>query len=278
MTSKLPPELILKDFGYLDLHKILKVKVTCKLWKNLAEYFVKEVLPLNISKAMKSSFLIARQNFDFEIIGPANLQLPKIPPEVYSIGFANLIYTMQNQLMLYFYKTCRVFECGKWKVHSKTNVPRTWCLFISMENGLYVFGGPDNASHDSVELLLNHSNKWQLLQTRIPANFLSSPADGRRFGLSLSRSEILLMGGIEIFPSGRALTKILKFNTVNLNWTYVGDLQEGRHGASAVLFKNKIIIAGGGKVLIDRDGLKSTEIIDLDKLQNAGNLEYSHII
>ena len=270
MSSKLPSEILLKVFGYLDFLELSKVKATCKLWKDLVEYYKKKILPAMVPKVLKSSFLIARNDFKFEMIGPTNLKLPPILPEVYSIGFANLLYTMQNDLLLCYAKTCRIMENGAWLTHSTLNVMHTFAVYVSMEDGLYVFGGDDHATHDSVELLPNQSKEWQLLETRIPAAYLSSSVDSRRFGLAVSRSEILLMGGFEFLIFGRALSKILKFDTVNLEWTYVGDLLEGRCDASAVLFKNKIIIAGGCNKLIDHDGMKSTEIIDLYKIQNAG--------
>ena len=59
MSTKLPSEILLQVFGYIDFPELSKIKATCKLWKDLVEYYKKKILPAMVPKVLKSSFLIA---------------------------------------------------------------------------------------------------------------------------------------------------------------------------------------------------------------------------
>ena len=219
-------------------------------------------------EALNSSIIICghgdQPNHCFEVIGKAKIELPPLMvgytgihgPSLYPRPI--LIMTLRNELFLIKTDICKILKNNSWTFHSKTIKDRINSVIISMPDGMYIFGGTKDPKN-TIEFLPNESKVWKLLPTCIP-QLPHKPNTGYRFGVAISSTEILIMGGLNYETFGSHST-ILKFNIVSKKWCNIGELIEGRSLGAAVVLNNKIIISGG-KINI-AEGTVITEIIDL---------------
>ena len=154
--------------------------------------------------------------------------------------------------------------------------------------GIYMFGKPKSILRTfryTYEYLPNGSHSWNLghLPRWEDFDFWYS------FGLAISASELLVMGGqnpSDTQNSFEPRRKIMKFNVDDNTWTHFGNLRVGRRSANAVLFNNRIII-NGGRINHELASLRSTEILTLQKtelqhiyfvdIKDGGNSAFSRL-
>ena len=171
---------------------------------------------------LKSSIIIcgvgSQSNHFFEVIGKKKL---KIPPLHFNGKNRNPVYyprpillkTQQNELFYIKDKTCKILKNNSWILHSKTNFDKEDSVILSMLDGLYAFGGSTHQSKYKIEFLKYGSNVWQSLETSIP----DSSQAMFKFGVAISATEMLLMGGLES-NTGKAGSTIMKFNIETKEW------------------------------------------------------------
>ena len=153
-------------------------------------------------------------------------------------------------------KRCFVYKGDKWSEHSDHTYGRKYASAVSMQDGIYIFGGDTS----TWEWLPSGTNQWQIGSTSF-----SNPWDG--CAVKINDNEILLI-------SGRLPFKEMKFNTNTKNFTKLGQvLNLWRTDHSCTRFEDKIIVTGGRSSIFAASS--STKIIDLNNLskaRNAGNL------
>ena len=184
-----------------------------------------------------------------EVIGESGMiKLPLCPTyKVHSM----LINKSEELIVLGEYagndKRCYKLENGQWLNQSPLTQERQYSVCISMDNGIYCFGG--SLSSRTSEFLPNGQCKWHEIST-IPELEIS-----RGDGVAISPTKLIVVGG-EKNEEG-----ILEFNISNQQWTRVGILHQGRKDHRCFLFNGNIVVTGGRGSLF----LNSTEIIKFSK-------------
>ena len=152
-------------------------------------------------------------------------------------------------------KKCLEMKNNVWEFHSFLKEKRRHASAVSMDKGVFLFGGYENPT--SWEWLPNGSNEWQIGLSKI-----TSPGFMYGCTVKVSEYEIALIGGAT--SKFKGTKKLLTYNIETENWKDYGDiLKMERKNHACVSFNNKIIITGGN-VASD-----STEIIDINDLTNS---------
>ena len=186
----------------------------------------------------------------------SDLGVPDLP---YGIsGQPSLILTPDKKILLCGgndnEKKCLEMKNNVWEFHSFLKEKRRHASAVSMENGVFLFGGYENPS--SWEWLPKGSTQWQLGTTKIPSNdAISIPGFMYGCAVKVSEYEIALIGGAT--SNFKGTKKLLTYNIETENWKDHGNVITARKNHACVSSNNKIIITGGNETS------DSTEIIDI---------------
>ena len=137
---------------------------------------------------------------------------------------------------------------NKWIFHSNMTHSRNQAVVVSMDYGIYIFGGL--GSDKTTEFLSKGSKTWSG-STNIPGGVYSA------CGLRISDLDIILIGG------GNNRKRMVILNTSTYQWhNFTKELDVGRSAHSCILLGDKIMVIGGS----DTHGhsISDTEIIPLD--------------
>ena len=281
INTILPPEILTIILEKLKFCDLLNAKATCRSWKSLVLALIstnnRVKMTSELYSALDVSIIIGggKTNpkmlpaYNFQFLGPFQINIPPLPLEAYD-GYAfnhKLFYTDHLELMFLnsINGDVRILRNGQWKLHSKTLESRDDTQCVMMPKGLYMFGGRNwgdksnsNNSAKSSEILTSGSNVWKK-GPMIPGKGLILGC-----GLAISSKELILIGGMEN-DMGIPLSRVMKLNVDNDEWTILPNLREVRVRAVAAYFNNKVIVSGGSRHMLGRPS-KTTEIIPISKL------------
>ena len=190
--------------------------------------------------------------------------VPNLPERISSQP--SLILTQDQKLLLCGgsknEQTCLVLKDNTWRNHSRLNQKRTYASAVTMEKGVFLFGG--RKSPNTWEWLPNGSSNW------IPGpDRIQNPGYHSGCAVKLSGSNVALIGGGSSKSEGK---KLLTYNTDTGEWTpYENVLSQGRRDFGCALYKEKIIIAGG---FDGESQIGSTELIDIRDLSKSTSAGY----
>ena len=285
INTILPPEILTIILEKLKFCDLLNAKATCRSWKSLVLALIstnnRVKMTSELYSALDVSIIIGggKTNpkmlpvYNFQFLGPFQINIPPLPLEAYD-GYAfnhKLFYTDHLELMFLnsINGDVRILRNGQWKLHSKTLESRIWTQCVMMPKGFYMFGGENLGdksssmkSENSSEFLTSGSNVWKK-GPMIPGKGLILGC-----GLAISSSELLLIGGMENSMMGKPLSRVMKLNVDNDEWTILPNLREVRVRAVAACFNNKVIVTGGSRNMIGRSS-KTTEIIPISRLSST---------
>ena len=192
------------------------------------------------------------------LIGDKKCSFPQLPIGV-SSRQPSMILTNDEEILVCEGFRCKVMRGQRWVTHSDLNEITKQASAVTMDNGIYIFGGVSQPT--KTQFLPNGSTRWQE-DSEIPklsGEFFSGHNVG--CAVKISDFEVLLIGGGFHSPKKR----IIKFNIKTKEWLFVGELRQERRGHSCVVMNDVIIISGGMETF---DYLASTELISLADLTN----------
>ena len=278
----LPIEIIIKIFENLDLLDLKNTRITCKSFRDVADYVLtmsaRARFSVKLYRQVKDSVIIyggcTDEEFlnwpsDCEIIGKStnsNLKLPPLPQKAANKEWCPiLVYDYNhNRLMFIGSRETWVFKSGKWQFHSQFESPRNAGFAVVMPDGIYLFDKIlfNNACETEFRYLPPNGQSWTICSAIFPK---SQAMDRYTCGLAISSTEFVILRDFE--------TRLIKCNTVDGTCTEMGNLQDNRRRYTGIVFNGKIIVCGGYKMINHSvnyfELAKSTEIIQLEVLQKS---------
>lgn len=130
---------------------------------------------------------------------------------------------------------------GTWTELDRLPVPRSFAAGVVMDSMFYVAGGLDSTDTSTalVEAYNFNKAKWQSCPPMLNAR--------SRFTLVSTGEKLYAIGGLEVDPEGTYanLSSIECFDPAVGEWTILTGMKVPRHGHSALVVNDKILIAGG---------------------------------
>jgi len=128
-----------------------------------------------------------------------------------------------------------------WTDLPKLPAARMFCSGAVLENTLYVIGGIDDSMKytSSVEIYPIENNSWSSCR--------NLPSDISRHASVSYDGKIFVFGGLEGTNDRdcRNSASVFMYNPQKDTWTRKADMPTARHGLSAIVVKNKILVIGG---------------------------------
>ena len=197
---------------------------------------------------------------------PNKCTIPSLPKGI--SGQPSLILTNDDNIIL-----CGGFrneyEClemkeNNWMHHSDLIEKRELATSVTMAKGTFIFGGHE--SRNTWEWLPSGSSTW------VQGGNIPDPGFFSGCGVPISTNEILLIGGVV------STDRILKFNVETNEWTEMDEkLYPPNHGHSCLLFKNNIIVSGGGVgTMIDSTLIMNKDSLTVSKTSNMNEKRRDH--
>ena len=211
--------------------------------------------------------------FDTTELIPNKCTIPSLPK---ALGdFPSLFLTSENNILLCG-GTRNEYECLEMKVnnwihHSDLIEKRGKATSVTMAKGTFIFGGVH--SRNTWEWLPSGNSTW------VQGGNIPDPGFSSGCGVPISTNEILLIGGEE-----KPHDRILKFNVETNEWTEMDEkLYQPIHGHSCLLFKNNIIVSGGGlwsmsdlTLIMNKDSLTMRETSNMNEKRREHGLVVAH--
>jgi len=253
--NKLPPEMLKKILGMLDIKSLCFARRTCKHWKQIIDYNIMEE-----AKKKISSIIIAGGVFmsSVEVLTGdlGTKKLPNLPDEIDGSPMV-----LHNGTILlcggdYNLKKCLQLDHGTWKEHSTLNEKRWYHSAVTTQTATFLFGGLNSGYRETTyEYLPKDSTTWLMGKTNIPGGFREGYAIAVK-----SDQEIWLIGGCRTFK------RILSFKIKDHTFEELSSqLNVGRAGHSCAFIPNtnKVMITGGYN--FSEGSLDSVEILDTEE-------------
>ena len=204
--------------------------------------------------------------FDTTELIPNKCTIPSLPK---ALGdFPSLFLTSENNILLCG-GTRNEYEClemkeNNWIHHSDLIEQRTQATSITMAKGTFIFGGVH--SRNTWEWLPSGSSTW------VQGGNIPDPGFFSGCGVPISTNEILLIGGVV------STDRILKFNVETNEWTEMDEkLYQANYDHSCLLFKNNIIVSGGGVgYMIDLTLIMNKDSLTVSKTSNMNEKRREH--
>ena len=209
--------------------------------------------------------------FDTTELIPNKCTIPSLPK---ALGdFPSLFLTSENNILLCG-GTRNEYECLEMKVnnwihHSDLIEKRGKATSVTMAKGTFIFGGVH--SRNTWEWLPSGNSTW------VQGGNIPDPGFSSGCGVPISTNEILLIGGGDLTDFSQT-DRILKFNVETNEWTEMDEkLYPPNHGHSCLLFKNNIIVSGGGLgTIIDSTLIMNKDSLTVSKTSNMNEKRREH--
>ena len=210
--------------------------------------------------------------FDTTELIPNKCTIPSLPKALG--GFPSLFLTSQNNILLCggFHNEyeCLEMKVNNWIHHSDLIEKRGKATSVTMAKGTFIFGGVH--SRNTWEWLPSGNSTW------VQGGNIPDPGFSSGCGVPISTNEILLIGGVD------STDRILKFNVETNEWTEMDEkLYPPNYGHSCLLFKNNIIVSGGGvgymidlTLIMNKDSLTVSKTSNMIKKRREHGLVVAH--
>jgi N-acetylneuraminic acid mutarotase len=160
------------------------------------------------------------------------------------------------------------FKTNTWRILKDAPRPRDH-FHAAYKNGkIYAVGGRNSsfATGQTFDLTIPEvdvydieSNSWKTLSKENNLPTLRAGTSAAFLG-----NHLLIIGG-ESMAQKEAHTTVEAYNVKNKNWQTFANLNRGRHGSQAIVFKNKIYIVSGSGNRGGKPELDSMEIFSINK-------------
>jgi N-acetylneuraminic acid mutarotase len=137
-----------------------------------------------------------------------------------------------------------------WKVLPDAPHKRDHFHAVVLNDKMYCIGGRNSSYHEpdnfgaffgavvrEIDCYDFKSGKWTTLESKLPEGSAAA-------GVAVLDGKIIYFGGETATP-GPALKRTWAFHPESGRWTELAEMNQGRHGSQAVLYKNRIYIAAG---------------------------------
>lgn len=137
---------------------------------------------------------------------------------------------------------------NQWKILPDAPRPRDHFHLALVHKKLYAIGGRTTSrnTNQTFELTVNEIDQYDLITEKwitLPKQ-CNIPTPRAGCMAAVINNEILIMGGESSFQE-IAHSETEAFNTEKNTWHLLSHMKQGRHGTQAIVFQDKIYIAGG---------------------------------